>query len=67
MVVERRALRPDDVAIDVLYCGLCHSDIHMVHGEWGAQAFPMVPGHEFVGRVTEHVARLIAIASPEHP
>jgi uncharacterized zinc-type alcohol dehydrogenase-like protein len=52
MVVERRALLPDDVAIDVLYCGVCHSDIHMARGEWGEQPFPMVPGHEFVGRVT---------------
>ena len=63
MVVERRALRPDDVAIDVLYCGVCHSDIHMVRGEWGAQAFPMVPGHEFVGRVTavgKDVTRFVA-------
>ena len=52
MTIERRALLPDDVAIDVLYCGVCHSDIHMIRGEWGEQPFPMVPGHEFVGRVT---------------
>ena len=52
MTIERRALLADDVAIDVLYCGVCHSDIHMVRGEWGEQPFPMVPGHEFVGRVT---------------
>ncbi len=52
MSIERRALLPDDVAIDILYCGVCHSDIHMVRGEWGEQRYPMVPGHEFVGRVT---------------
>jgi uncharacterized zinc-type alcohol dehydrogenase-like protein len=52
MTIERRALLPDDIAIDILYCGVCHSDIHMVRGEWGEQPFPMVPGHEFVGRVT---------------
>ena len=52
IMVERRALMADDVAIEVLYCGVCHSDIHMVRGEWGEQPFPMVPGHEFVGRVT---------------
>jgi uncharacterized zinc-type alcohol dehydrogenase-like protein len=52
MTIERRALMPDDVAIDILYCGVCHSDIHMIRGEWGEQPFPMVPGHEFVGRVT---------------
>lgn len=47
---ERRDPRPHDVAFDVLYCGLCHSDLHSI-GEWG-QAFPLVPGHEMVGRVT---------------
>lgn len=52
MMIERRALQRDDIAIDVLYCGVCHSDIHMIRGEWGEQPFPMVPGHEFVGRVT---------------
>ena len=52
MTIERRALSPDDVAIDILNCGVCHSDIHMIRGEWGEQPFPMVPGHEFVGRVT---------------
>ncbi len=52
MTIDRRALLADDVAIDILYCGVCHSDIHMVRGEWGEQPFPMVPGHEFVGRVT---------------
>ena len=52
MTIHRRALLADDVAIDVLYCGVCHSDIHMIRGEWGAQPYPMVPGHEFVGRVT---------------
>ena len=50
--ITRRALLADDVAIDVLYCGVCHSDIHMVRGEWGDQQYPMVPGHEFVGRVS---------------
>ena len=52
MTIERRAPLADDVAIDILYCGVCHSDIHMVRGEWGEQLYPMVPGHEFVGRVT---------------
>lgn len=48
---ERREVRPTDVVIDVLYCGICHSDLHMM-GPWG-EHFPMVPGHEFVGRVRE--------------
>lgn len=51
--VERRDPRPDDVVIDILYCGICHSDIHQVRDEWGGSAYPMVPGHEIVGRVVE--------------
>ena len=47
----RRTLRPNDVALDVLYCGICHTDLHMI-GRWGRE-FPLVPGHEMVGRVTE--------------
>ena len=50
--IERRAVGPDDVAIDVLFSGICHSDIHQARGEWGNSMFPMVPGHEIVGRVT---------------
>jgi uncharacterized zinc-type alcohol dehydrogenase-like protein len=48
---ERRELRPNDVHIDILYCGVCHSDIHQVRNEWGGSIYPMVPGHEIVGRV----------------
>ena len=51
-VIERRAPRPNDVAIEILYCGVCHSDIHQARDEWGGSIFPMVPGHEIVGRVT---------------
>lgn len=49
---ERRALGARDVRIDILYCGVCHSDLHMVRGEWSIARFPCVPGHEIVGRVT---------------
>ncbi|MBE1161147.1 NAD(P)-dependent alcohol dehydrogenase [Dyella acidiphila] len=49
---ERREPRADDVAIDILYCGVCHSDIHQARNEWGNSVFPVVPGHEIVGRVT---------------
>lgn len=49
---ERRALRPNDVALDILYAGICHSDIHQAREEWGPALFPMVPGHEIVGKVT---------------
>lgn len=49
---NRRELLPNDVALDILFAGICHSDIHQAREEWGAAIFPMVPGHEIVGRVT---------------
>ena len=49
---ERRELREHDVAFDVLFSGICHSDIHQVNEEWGSAIFPMVPGHEIIGVVT---------------
>jgi len=48
---DRRNPRPDDVLIDILYCGVCHTDIHQCRGEWGGSNYPMVPGHEIVGTV----------------
>jgi uncharacterized zinc-type alcohol dehydrogenase-like protein len=51
LAVERREPGPHDVEIDVMFCGVCHSDIHQARDEWGAGLFPMVPGHEIVGRV----------------
>lgn len=50
---ERREPGPHDVQFEILYCGVCHSDIHQVRDEWGGSIFPMVPGHEIVGRVTK--------------
>jgi uncharacterized zinc-type alcohol dehydrogenase-like protein len=53
---ERRTPGPHDVMIDILYCGVCHSDIHQARDEWGAvmpSTFPMVPGHEIVGQVVQ--------------
>ena len=50
---ERRAVGAMDVLIDILYCGVCHSDIHMARSEWGPALYPLVPGHEIVGRVSE--------------
>ncbi|NLQ17155.1 NAD(P)-dependent alcohol dehydrogenase [Marinomonas sp. M1K-6] len=50
---ERRALREDDVKIDILYCGVCHSDIHVAESDWGPSNYPIVPGHEIVGKVTQ--------------
>ncbi len=50
--LERRAPKPHDVEIEILYCGVCHTDIHFVHNDWGMTVYPVVPGHEIVGRVT---------------
>jgi uncharacterized zinc-type alcohol dehydrogenase-like protein len=49
---DRREVGPHDVQIDISYCGVCHSDIHQVRDEWGGSIFPMVPGHEIVGKIT---------------
>ncbi|MFJ2618833.1 NAD(P)-dependent alcohol dehydrogenase [Glutamicibacter sp. NPDC087344] len=51
--IERRAVGAHDVLIEIKYSGICHSDIHTVRGEWGEQSFPLAPGHEIVGVVTE--------------
>ncbi|MHB1194555.1 MAG: NAD(P)-dependent alcohol dehydrogenase [Longimicrobiales bacterium] len=48
---ERRDPRPDDVHIEILFCGVCHSDLHTVRDDWGPAAYPVVPGHEIIGRV----------------
>ncbi len=50
---ERRAPRSDDVVIDILYCGVCHTDVHMVRNHFGLTSYPIVPGHEIIGRVRE--------------
>lgn len=57
---ERRDVGAHDVQIEILYCGVCHSDIHQVRDEWGGSIFPMVPGHEIVGRIVkvgDHVTK----------
>jgi uncharacterized zinc-type alcohol dehydrogenase-like protein len=59
--LDRREPGPHDIQIDILYCGVCHSDIHQVRNEWGNSIYPMVPGHEIVGRVSAvgaHVTKL---------
>ncbi len=50
---ERRAPRANDVVMEVLYCGICHSDLHQARNDWGWSTYPIVPGHEIIGRVTE--------------
>ncbi|MBS1655284.1 MAG: alcohol dehydrogenase catalytic domain-containing protein, partial [Bacteroidetes bacterium] len=57
---ERRDLRPHDVLVDILFSGVCHSDLHQVRDEWGGSIYPMVPGHEIVGKVIatgDHVTK----------
>ncbi|WP_029686108.1 NAD(P)-dependent alcohol dehydrogenase [Tatumella saanichensis] len=56
--IALRPLQPQDVKIDILYCGVCHSDLHMARNEWAVSRYPLVPGHEIVGRVvaTGHAA-----------
>lgn len=51
--IQRRDVTPFDVQIEILYCGICHSDLHAVHNDWGGTKYPIVPGHEIVGRVTK--------------
>ncbi|MBJ2332399.1 NAD(P)-dependent alcohol dehydrogenase [Dickeya solani] len=48
----RRTPRPDDVVVEILYCGVCHSDLHQARNDWGFSHYPLVPGHEIIGRVT---------------
>src|ERR1700735_4640117 len=57
---QRREVQTHDVQVDILYCGVCHSDIHQARDEWGGSIFPMVPGHEITGvvrAVGEHVTK----------
>ena len=52
MNIQRRSITPYDVEIEILYCGICHSDLHTARNEWNDTIYPVVPGHEIVGRVT---------------
>jgi len=52
LTIDRRELRPEDVAIKISHCGICHTDLHFAHNDWGISEYPMVPGHEIVGTVT---------------
>ncbi len=56
--IDRREPSETDVVIDILFCGICHSDLHQLKDEWGGATFPMVPGHEIVGRV-KHAGKAV--------
>src|ERR1041384_857431 len=60
--LERREPGPRDVEIDIVYCGVCHSDLHTVRSEWSTPTYPCVPGDEIVGRVTRVGAEVKAFA-----
>ncbi|MGB5460389.1 MAG: NAD(P)-dependent alcohol dehydrogenase, partial [Eudoraea sp.] len=51
MQINRREVTPKDVEIEILYCGVCHSDLHFARNDWGFSVYPVVPGHEIVGKV----------------
>ena len=52
MIIDRRSLQSKDIEIDILYCGVCHSDLHTTRNDWGGTKYPAVPGHEIVGKIT---------------
>lgn len=60
---KRRELRDHDVQIDILYCGVCHSDLHTVRNEWKGTIYPIVPGHEIVGKVTKVGSKVKSFAA----
>jgi uncharacterized zinc-type alcohol dehydrogenase-like protein len=51
--IERREVTANDIEIEILYCGVCHSDLHTVKNDWGGTMYPSVPGHEIVGKITK--------------
>lgn len=51
--INRRAVKPTDIEIEILYCGVCHSDLHTARNDWGGTKYPAVPGHEIVGKVSQ--------------
>jgi uncharacterized zinc-type alcohol dehydrogenase-like protein len=66
LTIERRDLGPTDVAIEILFCGVCHSDLHFARNEWGMTTFPVVPGHEIVGRVSAVGAEVEKFKEGDH-
>src|SRR5437868_12966576 len=51
--INRREPLPTDVLVDILYCGVCHSDLHFARNDWGMSIYPLVPGHEIIGKVVK--------------
>jgi uncharacterized zinc-type alcohol dehydrogenase-like protein len=63
---ERRDPRPDDVVIEILYCGVCHSDLHQARNDWGGSSYPLVPGHEIIGRVVSRGPEVTRFKEGDH-
>ncbi len=63
---ERREPEPHDVVIQILYCGVCHTDIHQVRNDWGFSIYPIVPGHEIVGKVINVGANVKKFKTGDH-
>lgn len=63
---DRRDPWPDDVVIEILYCGVCHSDLHTARNDWGWTKYPIVPGHEIIGRVTEVGSQVTKFKKGDH-
>ena len=59
--IARREPTENDVQIEILFCGICHSDLHQVRNEWKGTTYPIVPGHEIVGRVTKVGAKVTKV------
>ena len=62
----RRDPRADDVLLEILYCGVCHSDLHQVRNDWGGSVYPMVPGHEIIGRVVSVGPKVTGFKPGDH-
>lgn len=65
ITIERRSVGPNDVEVEILYCGICHSDVHKVNNDWGNTHFPVVPGHEIVGRVVSRGASVSRVQADD--
>ena len=66
MDIQRRAPGPRDVQIEIEFCGICHSDLHTARNDWGNSIYPVVPGHEIIGRVTSVGDKVTAFKPGDH-
>ena len=66
MDIDRREVTDNAIEIDILYCGVCHSDLHTARNDWGFTSYPAVPGHEIVGKVNRFFCPSIEARSGDH-